>query len=58
MTADSRIYDILSSIATDNNTKAVELTSAILSERIEAQVRNMTSEFRYTGPRADVKPTN
>lgn len=51
MTHDNRLYDIVTALATNNPTGAVGIARNILDERVEGQVREMTQNYSYQGPK-------
>jgi hypothetical protein len=50
---DNRLYDIVTALATDQPTTATGLFNTIMGERVEDQVRSMTQNFSYAGPKPD-----
>lgn len=55
MTRDNRLYDIVTALATNNPTDAVESFKSILGERIESNISSMTTSYSYSnaGPIAN-----
>lgn len=50
MTRDARLYDMLTSLATNEPTACVETFRSMLGERIESTIGSMTAAYSYSGP--------
>lgn len=57
MSRDSRLYNIIADLASDNNVRAVDTFNQMLEERITDNVRDATRAFQYTGP-SNVQPNS